>query len=330
MDIDAKLRPLYLLQILKEQSDENHKLTTAQLCKQLKDRFGIETFRTTIKSDIEVLQKAGYAIEVTRSSQNQYCYIEDDFNSQEIKAILDTVLSSPVMGNDLRDQIGAKLERLRGPFKASELKRNWANRSCFVADSPVEAILDVINEAINKGRKIRFKEFTYNVKKEKVTINNGKPYTISPCFLTVNGNAVYVIGLSDDTASYCVHRVDHICEKPVILDSPVEQMRTGIAKRALDVPFGIETGMLTEIEIQVDNSMMGEIIDKFGPGVTTYACDQNSFRVIAKVDVGIYFYQWVFGMQGKVRIRNPETIYLEYESMVRNAAGLLDQNHTEV
>lgn len=321
MDIEAKLRPLYLLQILREQSDQNHKLTTAQLCKQLKDEYGIETFRTTIKTDIEVLQQAGYTIEVTRSSQNQYCYIEEDFSSREIKSILDTVLSSQLLATDLRDQIEAKLKRLWGPFKASELKRNWANRSCAVDDSPLEAVLDVINDAINKGRKIQFKEFTYNVKKEKVTINDNKPYTISPCFLTVKGNAIYVIGLSDDTASYCVHRVDHICEKPVILDSPIEPMRTGWAKRALDVPFGIETGVPTEIEIQVDNSMMGEIIDKFGPGVTTYACDQNSFRVIAQVDVGISFYQWVFGMQGKVRIRNPETTCLEYESMIRNAAG---------
>ena len=49
MDIDAKLRPLYLLKILKEQTDENHKLSTVQLCQILKDEYGIDTFRTTIK-----------------------------------------------------------------------------------------------------------------------------------------------------------------------------------------------------------------------------------------------------------------------------------------
>ena len=58
MDIDGKLRPLYLLRILREQTDENHKLSTAQLCKLLKDEYGIDTFRTTIKTDIEVLQQA--------------------------------------------------------------------------------------------------------------------------------------------------------------------------------------------------------------------------------------------------------------------------------
>ena len=55
MDIDAKLRPLYLIQILKERTDEDHYLTTSQLCSILKNEYGLETHRTTIKSDIEML-----------------------------------------------------------------------------------------------------------------------------------------------------------------------------------------------------------------------------------------------------------------------------------
>ena len=329
MDIDAKLRPLYLLQILKEQTDENHKLTTVQLCKQLSDRFGIETFRTTIKSDIEVLQQAGYAIEVTRSSQNQYCYVEKDFTSRELKVILDAVLSSPVIVKEMRDHIEAKLEKLQGPFKMLELKRNWANESYRSEGNQTEDILDAINEAINKGRKIRFQEFTYNVKKERVASNDGKPYTISPCFLTVYGNTAYVIGFSDDTAGFCVHRVDRICDKPVILDSPAEPMKAGPAQKALDIPFGIESGVPTEIEIQADNSLMEEIIDKFGPAVTTYACDQNSFRVVAQVDAGISFFQWVFGMQGKVIIRNPESVCVEFESMINRAKESANKKHAQ-
>ena len=40
MDIDAKLRPLYLLQILKERTDEDNYLTTSQLCNILKQSYG--------------------------------------------------------------------------------------------------------------------------------------------------------------------------------------------------------------------------------------------------------------------------------------------------
>ena len=146
MDIDGKLRPLYLLRILREQTDENHKLSTAQLCKLLKDEYGIDTFRTTIKTDIEVLQQAGYSIEVTRSSQNLYNYKEREFDTQEITAMLDAVLCSKIITRGSRDQIAGKLTRLAGPFRTQELKRNWINKELDPQDKEqIAVIVDTIN-----------------------------------------------------------------------------------------------------------------------------------------------------------------------------------------
>ena len=78
-----------------------------------------------------------------------------------------------------------------------------------------------------------------------------------------------------------------------------------------------------EVELQADNDLMDPIVDKFGPDVTTYACDQHSFRVFATVSVGTTFYNWVFGFQGKVKIRGPESVRKAYEDRVRQAAEAL-------
>ncbi len=75
MDSEAKLRPIYLLNILKERTDEDHYLTTSQLSALLKNEYGMEAHRTAIKSDIEMLQQAGIGIHAVRSTQNQYNYI---------------------------------------------------------------------------------------------------------------------------------------------------------------------------------------------------------------------------------------------------------------
>ena len=72
--------------------------------------------------------------------------------------------------------------------------------------------------------------------------------------------------------------------------------------------------------MQVDNSLMGEIIDRFGHDITTYACDQQSFRVITTVGLGPAFYSWVFGLQGKVKLREPDFVCKEYNSMICRAA----------
>lgn len=60
MDLDAKLRPFYRLQILKERTDEGNYPTTSQLGDILKRNYGIEFYLTTIKGNIEELQKAGF------------------------------------------------------------------------------------------------------------------------------------------------------------------------------------------------------------------------------------------------------------------------------
>ena len=124
MDIDGKLRPLYLLRILKENTDEEHSLTTAQLCAILKEDYGINTFRTTIKTDIEVLQQAGFGIQTTRSTQNLYNYYEREFDIQEIKLLLDAVMSSKFITAVKSEQLSKKLSELAGAYKAKELKRN--------------------------------------------------------------------------------------------------------------------------------------------------------------------------------------------------------------
>lgn len=325
MDIDGKLRPLYLLRILREQTDENHKLSTVQLCKLLKDEYGIDTFRTTIKTDIEVLQQAGYSIEVTRSSQNMYNYIEREFGTQEITAILDAVLCSKVMAHSSREQIAAKLYKLAGPFRTQELKRNWINREVDTQNKEqIVAIVDTINEAINKRRKIRFRKFDYNVKKERTVVNGGAPYVISPYSLFTDSDDTYVVGCPEKEQCICVHRLDRIFGVPEILDDIAVPLPAGVDSKYSAVPFDVGSSSRTEVEMQVDNSLMGEIIDRFGYDITTYACDQQSFRVIATIGNSIAFYNWIFSFQGKVKLRGPEAVCQEYESMVRKAAESLN------
>ena len=118
MDNDAKLRPIYLIQILKERTDEGHYLSTPQLCKILKDEYRIETHRTTIKSDIELLQQAGIGIQVTRSTQNMYNYIEREFDNAELKLLIDAVESSKFITKSKSELLVSKLVSLAGVNKA--------------------------------------------------------------------------------------------------------------------------------------------------------------------------------------------------------------------
>ena len=321
MDFDAKLRPLYILKILREQTDENHKLSTVQLCKLLKDEYGIDTFRTTIKTDIEVLQQAGYKIEVTRSSQNQYHYAECDFSAREIKSMIDAIMSTKQINQEMQRTISEKLTRLAGPFKTQDFKRNWIHiGDDLITTAPIDCIMDTINEAINKRRKIRFHSFEYNVKKQPVMVSGNVPIVLSPYALCQMGEYVYVIGSVDKSQDYSMFRVDRFFDIPEIMEEMAVFTSDWDSGLVEHTAFNTENAPRTEVELQVDNSLMSEIIDKFGRGVSTYACDQKSFRVIANVGVGPSFYSWLFGLQGRVKIKSPISVLSEFNTMIKKIA----------
>ena len=325
MDTDAKLRPIYLIDILKERTDEDHYLTTSQLCAILKNEYGIETHRTTIKSDIEMLQQAGIGIQAVRSTQNQYNFIERDFDIAELKLLIDAVQSAKFMTKAKSNQLVTKLTALAGVNKARELKRNLVvDGRNKLENEQILMIVDAINDAINQRRKIRFQKVEYNVKKERVLHHGGETYTFSPYSLVWDGDFYYVVGFSDKYQSVGSHRVDRIYQRPEILDEAVIPAPLGFdVNKYINTTFRMYNAPRKEVELVCDNGVMDAIIDRFGPDVETYACDQQNFRVIAEVAVGTVFFNWVFGFNGKVKIKAPEDVKEQYKQQILKAAELI-------
>ena len=325
MDIDAKLRPIYLVNILKERTDEDHYLTTSQLCTILKDEYGMDTHRTTIKSDIEMLQKAGFGIQTVRSTQNQYNFIEREFDDAELKMLIDAVQSAKFISKTKSNQLVKKLTALASVNKARELKRNLVvDGRTKLQNEQIIIIVDAINVAINQKKKIKFQMTEYNIRKKRVLHNDGEEYVFSPYTLIWDGDFYYVVGYSDKYQSIGSHRVDRIYKRPEILDEPAVPTPPEFSINTyVNTMFRMYDAERKEVELEVDNSLMDAIIDKFGPDVRTYACDQNSFRVVATISVGTPFFNWIFGFQGKVRIKSPKSVRNSYMDAVKKTAQAL-------
>ena len=155
-------------------------------------------------------------------------------------------------------------------------------------------------------------------------VNGGASYVISPYAMLTDSDYAYVLGCPENEQGICMHRLDHIYGIPKILDDTAVPLSLGFDNKYARILFSIGSTAYAEVEMQVDNSLMGEIINQFGHDITTYTCDQHSFRVIATVGTSIALYNWIFGFQGKVKLRGPEAVCQEYESMVRKAAESLN------
>ena len=129
-----------------------------------------------------------------------------------------------------------------------------------------------------------------------------------------------MLGYSDKHQSIGNFRVDCISARLDILSEEAAPVpRDFDVDDFLATTFRMYDSEHREVELVCDNSVIDAIIDRFGPDVTTYACDMTSFWAIVRVAVSHISFSWVFGFGGKVRIKGPEKIREDYMGMIPNA-----------
>lgn len=94
MENKTKYRIVYLYQLLVENSDESHPLSTVEIIDLLKTKYDIDVNRNTLGKDLEVMKQGGLPIEIIHSTQNKYYYDGQLFDLAELKVLIDAVLSS--------------------------------------------------------------------------------------------------------------------------------------------------------------------------------------------------------------------------------------------
>ena len=325
MENSAKIRILYLMEILNRFSDEDHPLSTSQIIQKLEDLYGITIHRTTVPKDISILQSYGVDIIIITSTQTKYYVGKRKFEEPELKLLIDAIEASKFITAEKSEVLISKIKELTSEYKAQTLKRNmYVTNRIKPENEQIYYIVDAINEAINRSQKISFQYYEYTGLKKKVLRNNGEVYSISPYHLVWNGDFYYVIGFSNKHSKIVSFRVDRIATTPKILNIVADPVPSDfdLAKYTKEV-FSMYDGKSVLVDLKCDNSLMKVIIDRFGEDVTVLAYDMTSFRLKIEVSASPTFYGWIFGFGGKVQILGPKQIRDEYAMMVSSAQANL-------
>ena len=319
METTKNLRALYLAKILYEQTDEDHPLTTNQLIEALKNEFGISAHRVTIYEDMEHLRSFGFDIYTVKSKQNKYYLAARLFDLPELKLLIDAVESSKFITAKKSKELVEKIGRLASRNKADELRRFlYAEGRIKPENEKIYYIVDAIHAAISAGKKIAFPYFQYNGKKQKRLRNGGNEYVCSPWMLVWNGDYYYLLSHTDKHG-ITPFRVDRIATPPRILDEAAVPQPEDFDISRINTMFGMFIGEPQRVTLVCENSVMDYIVDRFGDEVEAQPLDSKCFLADVNVAVSKPFYGWVFGFEGKVKIKGPAKVKREYEKMLRRA-----------
>lgn len=323
MENGTKLRLLYIYQHLLRYSDSDHPVSTPELLKFLKEEHGMDVNRTTLPNDFAMMEKAGIHFEVIKSRQNKYYYDDRLFDIAELKLLIDAVSSSKFITEKKSKELIEKLTTLTSEYNAEKLRRHITVEDRVKSENEKALyILDSINEAIDKGCKIRFQYADYNIRKRKVLRNDGEYYVVSPYALVWDGDFYYMIGYCDNRQHMRHFRLDRIYRIPSVLTDeevvpePEDFRLADYMQKTFRMYGGDET---VDVELQCETFIMNSIVDHFGTKVRTKELDDKHFKATVTVSPSPTFYRWVFGWNGAMIILGPQSVVDGYREMLIRA-----------
>ena len=316
---DGRLRILYLYQMLKQSSDEKHMLSTPEIMRQMESEHGISMHRTTLPKDVAILRESGVDVRCERRRALHYYIPDGPFSVSELRLLIDAVLSSKFITERKSKALVGKLIRLANNPNSDVLYRTVHVTGKAKSENEKGcSIVDAINEAIHKRRKISFCYFDYDNRKKHVLKNGGAPYTVSPYDLIYDGDYYYMTGFCDERGEVRTFRVDRIESRPDLLpDFAVKRPKDyRIERYTQEVTRMFSTEETVEVTLLCNVELMKAVIDRFGQNVRTWPVGDDQFRAAVKVCPSPTFYRWIFGWGGKLQIESPESVKELYQKLL--------------
>lgn len=315
--IRNKERPFRILKYLYENTDEDHRVSTAELVR-IFVAEDAHANRKTVKDDIDVLLGEGFDIVTVRSRNHSFFLRNRKFEVPEIKLLIDAVSSSGFINAEKSAKLIGKLTTMMSRHQAKKNRCHlYTPNRIKTDDHQIYCIVDAISDAINEGKKIRYRRFGYNGKKEKYLCSDGELYSVSPYALIWDDNHYYMCGYSDDKQMIVHLRVDRMCIVGVTDEDAVPLPEGFSIDEYVQHRFRMFAGDEVEVTLECRNDMMDDIIDRFGEEVETWSVSEETFYAKVSVTDSPNFYGWVFPFEGKIRIIGPEEIRDKYRSMVK-------------
>lgn len=325
---NQKLKLLYLLKILTEQSDEEHCMSAQALIEALA-AYGIRAERKSVYDDIAQLMDFGYDIVLVKAKTGGGYYLAGrEFELAELKLLVEAVQASRFLTVNKSRELILKIEKLASKAQAVQLQRQVyvANR-IKTANESIYYVVDDIHRAIQNNRQISFQYLEWNLNRELVPRRDGKPYQISPWALTCKDENYYLIAHDSEEDKIKHFRVDKMAKIRVLEETKREGAalfeRFDIADYA-NKTFGMYGGQEETVTLLFENHLIGVVMDRFGKEAAVRIRDEAHFSVRVRVAVSGQFFGWLTGLGEGAALLSPTSVKEAYREHLQRTLARYD------
>lgn len=319
-----KLKLLKLLELLQNETDEQHPMTTIEICQRLTDA-NICCDRRTIAAEVQLLNEQGYEIQSCQVSKAKGYYIADrKFSMAELKMLIDAVEASQLLTDKKSQELIEKIIALGGNYQAEIMRSSIIHFNAVKpTNEKIYYTIEALEKAIREKKKVRIRYFHLNEHRKKVYRSENGIHTVEPIALVYNNDKYYLTCYNPKAERNYNYRLDRI-EKVEILDEKISKnamIRSRSVVKYTAQVFKMYGGETEKVTLQFDEQMVEYIYEKFGINTKICSADEEQFTTQVDVQISPTFFGWVLQFAGKMKIVAPQNVCDEYVAILNKAIG---------
>jgi predicted DNA-binding transcriptional regulator YafY len=305
------------MKILLERTDSENPMTIADIVTALA-AYDIKAERKSIYTDMELLRQYGMEIEMLRGKTVGYYIADRQFELPELKLLVDAVQSCRFITKKKSEELIKKLSSLTSSEQAKQLRRQvFVAERAKTLNETVYYSIDQIHYAINENKKITFKYFDYDVRKNQIYRKQGELYTATPVTLCWNDDKYYLITYNGKYDGLTHYRIDRMSSVNAIDEDgdKFDKSKFNIAEHAKRV-FGMYEGEVVRARLAFANHLVNVILDHFGKDVHMFSSSEGWFEISVDVSVSPVFLAWIFTFGDCAEIKSPDCLIVAMKELI--------------
>lgn len=326
---NQKLKLIYVLDILKKYSDEEHPLNAVDIAEHLSSA-GISAERKAVYDDIACLEAYGCDIIKATTPKKGWFIGDREFEIPEIYLLCDAVHSANFISAKKTRELISKLNNMLSVHQAK--RRNDGVFFTSKDKSGNEEIyysIDSLSRAIEERRQVKVtyvqREFDSNRQVTRVE----KEMIINPYALCWQDDHYYLVG---NYAKYdnLIHlRLDRISHAEILKTNARHFSEVSNYKDRFDIAdytyrlFGMHGGEMQDIELRCSKKITEQVLDRFGEDIFITKVTENDFCFKVKAAVSEALVTFVINYGENLKVLKPT----ELKEMVKVRAEKVLQNY---
>lgn len=321
-----RVRLLRLLELLQNETDENHLMTVPQICDELEKRYAIKADRKSVYSDIEALRECGYDIS-NFGGRRGFCFGKRLVEPSEARLLSDAVFAANFISADRARKIQDSVFSVMSVYDRENLKSQvYVDSHPKISSAELYRNIELVSRAICEKKKIKF-SYVKHIIGEHGIEEKSRIFIVSPYALIWSNDRYYMICNYAKYDNLMHNRMDLVRAVQISSHSarPYEELPCS-GGRPLDVAeyakksINMFSGEQEEITLRCANELLGEIYDKFCTPDVKISRDKNfpkTFDVSARVVISEGLAGWIMQFGNKIKVLKPQSLI----DMIANRAS---------